>query len=184
MAVYRRTSDGPWWVRFRAGRQYIRRSSGTTDRKKAEEFEQALRDRYWRQAKLGEQVHTWREAVDRYKREAQWRKNTRLANEHAFTFFERISHIPVAAINKDVVTAAREYVQRSQGISSAPAGSICRRKRAMPTGPSAFTSASIPAHRNSGSVVCQSADWRSCPLRPEFVDARAIGPKTPCSHHR
>lgn len=119
MAVYRRSSGGPWWVRFRLGGKSIRRSSGTTDKKKAEEFEQALRDRYWRQAKLGEKVHTWREAVQRLKKDAQWSKNTRLSNEYALTFFERINSIPVAAINADVVRAAREFVERTQGPSSA-----------------------------------------------------------------
>lgn len=119
MAVYRRTRGGTWWVGFRLGGKYIRRSAATTEKQKAEEFEQSLRDRYWRAAKLGEQVHTWREAVERYGREAKWRKNTRDTNERALPYFAHINHLAVASINQDVVRAAREYVERSQGLASA-----------------------------------------------------------------
>src|SRR5688572_21548 len=105
MAVYRRTPGGPWWVRFTVGRKSIRRSAGTYDKKKAEEFETALRERYWRQKKLGETVHTWKEAVTRYKKEAVWRESTRKTNEYALTFFERLNAIPVAAINAEVCRA-------------------------------------------------------------------------------
>ena len=119
MALYKRTAGGPWWVRFKVGRRSIRRSAGTTDRQRAEEFETALRARYWRQAYLGEAVYTWREAVVRFKREAAWRDSTRTRNEYALTFFERINAIPVAAINADVCRAAREYVERDQQPASA-----------------------------------------------------------------
>lgn len=119
MAVYKRTSGGPWWVRFTVRRKSIRRSAETFDRAKAEEFETALRDRYWRQAKLGETVHTWKEAVTRFTKETTWRASTRKRNEYALTFFERINSVPVAAITSDVCRAARESVERHQRASSA-----------------------------------------------------------------
>jgi integrase len=119
MAIYKRTPGGPWWIRFTVRGKSVRRSAGTFDREKAEEFETALRDRYWRQTKLGETVHTWKEAVTRYKKEATWRESTRKTNEYALTFFERINSVPVAAIDARVVDAAREHVERAQGRSSA-----------------------------------------------------------------
>jgi integrase len=119
VAVYKRTAGGSWWVRFTVSGKTIRRSAETLDRAKAEEFETSLRERYWRQKKLGETVHTWKEAVDRYKKEATWRPTTRATNEFSLTFFERINSIAVAAITADVVRAARDYVERSQRPSSA-----------------------------------------------------------------
>jgi integrase len=119
VAVYKRTPGGPWWVRFTVRRKSIRRSAGTYDREKAEEFETALRERYWRQEKLGEIVHTWKEAVERYKKEATWRESTRKTNEFSLAFFERLNPIAIAAINADVVRAARDFVERAQGASSA-----------------------------------------------------------------
>lgn len=114
MAVYKRATGGSWWVRFTVGGKSIRRSAGTTDRTRAEEFETALRARYWRQEKLGETIHTWREAVTRYKKEAVWRPSTRATNEYALRYFERINSVPVASINADGVRSAYEAVLREQ----------------------------------------------------------------------
>jgi len=119
MAIYKRKAGGSWWVRFTVRGKPIRRSAETFDREKAEEFETALRDRYWRQTKLGETVHTWKEAVTRYKRESVWRESTRKTNEYSLTFFERINSVPIAAINTDVCKAAREFVELTQRTSSA-----------------------------------------------------------------
>lgn len=119
MAVYKRKAGGPWWVRFTVRRKSIRRSAQTFDRAKAEEFETSLRERYWRQTQLGETVYTWKEAVARFKKEATWRASTRATNEFSLTFFERLNPIAVSAITADVVRAARDYVDRLQGPSSA-----------------------------------------------------------------
>lgn len=120
MALYKRRAepDGSWWVRFRIGGTLVRRSANTTDRRKAEEYEQALRERYWRQVKLGEEVHTWKEAVDRLKREASWRKNTRETNERSLAYFTVIDHIPIAAIDAKVVAIARARVAKEQSPAS------------------------------------------------------------------
>jgi integrase len=119
MAIYKRSAGGSWWVRFTVRGKPIRRSAGTTDREKAEEFETALRERYWRQDKLGETVHTWKEAVTRFKKEATWRESTRKTNEYALSFFDRIGNVPIQAINAEVVRAARAYVERTQTTASA-----------------------------------------------------------------
>ncbi len=119
MALYKRSPGGAWWVRFSAGSKTIRRSSGSRDRKFAVEYETALRARYLRQEKLGECVYTWKDAVDRYKRESVWRPATRKVNEFSLGFFERLNPIAVGAVTAVVVRAARDYVERSQRPSSA-----------------------------------------------------------------
>lgn len=119
MALYKRNPGGCWWVRFSVGGKTVRRSSGTTDRELAAEYETSLRARYWRQKKLGESVHFWSEAVARYKREAKWRESTRKVNEYALSFFTHIDGIALAAIDADVCRAAREFVERTHGDASA-----------------------------------------------------------------
>lgn len=119
MALYKRSPGGPWWTRFTVRGRLVRRSCNTTDRALAEEYETALRHRFWRQAHLGEAVYTWREAVQRLKREAGWRDSTRKRNLYALAQFERINSVPVAAITADVVRAAREHVERTQSPASA-----------------------------------------------------------------
>ncbi|MDT8322306.1 MAG: tyrosine-type recombinase/integrase [Xanthomonadales bacterium] len=64
MAVVKHPKSPNWYVRFTApdGRR-IFQSAGTRVKRDAEEYEAQLRDRLWRQHRLGESQATWREAV-------------------------------------------------------------------------------------------------------------------------
>ena len=119
MAVYRRTKGGSYWVRFNIGGRLVRKSANTTDKGLAEEFETALRARYWRAVKLGESVHTWKEATDRLKREAGWRPSTAKRNAFALQYFSSLNSLPVADVNADAVRLARDFVERTQSPASA-----------------------------------------------------------------
>ena len=66
MSLYRRTNSKNFYCRFEIGRQEIRRSTGTADRDLASEFENHLRDQYWRAHKLGEKKHYFEEAAARW----------------------------------------------------------------------------------------------------------------------
>lgn len=66
MSLYRHPKSAYWWCRFTIGGREVRQSTGTKDRRHAEEYEHKLRARHWRVAKLGEAHHTWAEA------EARW----------------------------------------------------------------------------------------------------------------
>lgn len=60
-----------WWVRFTSpdGRR-LRRSTGTTDRRKAAEYHDKLKAEFWRVQRLGEKPRrTWNEAVVQWLRE-------------------------------------------------------------------------------------------------------------------
>jgi integrase len=119
VALFKRSPGGPWWVKFSSGGKVIRRSSGSTERKFAEEFETTLRARFLRQAKLGEVVHTWRDATKRYLKEGDWRPSTRATNEYALTFFTPLDPLPIGEIDADVARTARDFVERTQTPSSA-----------------------------------------------------------------
>lgn len=62
--LYRRGNK--WWVRFTARGREIRVTSGTDRRELAEEFEQRLREAIWREKALGQEIHTWEEACERW----------------------------------------------------------------------------------------------------------------------
>lgn len=57
------------------------RSSGTRDRRAAQEFEEQLRRDLWRQIKLGEKRSTWADAVERCRledsRQKSWERTER-----------------------------------------------------------------------------------------------------------
>lgn len=118
MALYKRKGGGVWWVKFSSGGKVIRRSSGSRDRKFAEEYETTLRSRYLRHEKLGECVHFWSDAVKRYKRESKWRPKTRETNEYALSFFKAIDNLPLGDFDVHVVASARAFVARTQSPSS------------------------------------------------------------------
>jgi integrase len=75
--LYRR-NDGPtWWIDITPpGGRRIRRSTGTEDRKAAEEYEAKLKAELWRVARLGERErHSWPEAALRWMRETETKRS-------------------------------------------------------------------------------------------------------------
>jgi integrase len=52
-----------FYTKFSIGRKRVRKSTGTEDRKLAEEYEQHLREKLWKAYRLGFVRHTWEEAV-------------------------------------------------------------------------------------------------------------------------
>ena len=77
--LYRRKNSRYWWCRFTTpdGKE-IRQSTGTSDRKDAEEFEAKLKQELWRQAKMGEKPRrTWEEAVVRWLEETDHKASRR-----------------------------------------------------------------------------------------------------------
>src|SRR6266849_664760 len=64
MPLYKRPGSPFWWVRL--GRK-TRTSSGTTDKGKAREFEDVLKERLWRRNKLGDRgAVPWSEVAQRW----------------------------------------------------------------------------------------------------------------------
>ena len=81
MPVYKRPNSSYWQIEFEVAGNRIRRSSGTTDRRAAEELEQSLRADVWRQLQLGERRHTWVDAVEKCRledgRQKSWDRTER-----------------------------------------------------------------------------------------------------------
>jgi integrase len=104
MPLYRREGSPFWWVRI--GRK-TRRSTGTEDREKAEEFERVLTERLWRRDKLGDRAAvSWSEATERWLKESKRaRKRDR---EFISILAEELGEYPVSAIaHPDVIEELR-----------------------------------------------------------------------------
>lgn len=67
MSVYKRKGSPHWWINISVAGRKTRRTSGTADRQKAIEYEQAERDRLWRVHKLGD-----RSAIRFIEAAAEW----------------------------------------------------------------------------------------------------------------
>jgi integrase len=71
-----KSSASPYWqIRFEVAGVEIRRSSGTSDRRAAQELEEELRRDLWRQIKLGERRWTWADALKRCELENSHQKS-------------------------------------------------------------------------------------------------------------
>ena len=71
MSLYNRSNV--WWVNFRSpSGQRIRRSTGTEDKKEAQEYHDRLKAELWRVHKLGDkQRRTWQEAAVRWLKDTE-----------------------------------------------------------------------------------------------------------------
>ena len=107
MPLYRQPKSPYWWVRFTIGGVKTRRSTQTTDRKAAEEFETKLRSDLWRQAKLGERPrYTWKEAVERWEQGAQGRDRAR-DRERLTWFAQYLDTTPLDSITPEIIEKLR-----------------------------------------------------------------------------
>jgi integrase len=107
MPLYRQPKSPYWWVRFSIGGVKVRRSSQTTERDAAEEFEAKLRADLWRQRKLGERPrYTWKEAVERWHAEAVGRDKER-DHERLTWFAEYLDDTPLSEITPELIAKLR-----------------------------------------------------------------------------
>lgn len=107
MPVYRQPGSRNWWVRFSIGGVKVRRSSQTTDRAAAEEYESRLRSDFWRQAKLGDRPrYTWAEAVKRWYAEASSRDKKR-DRERLAWFDQYLEGVALRDIDRSTIEKLR-----------------------------------------------------------------------------
>lgn len=105
MPLYRRPGSPYWWVSI--GRK-TRRSTGTADRDKAEEFETVLAERLWRINKLGDRsAHSWNEAAERWLADS---RRVRTRDQWFLTWLkEDIGEYPVSDVaDPDVLEELRK----------------------------------------------------------------------------
>jgi integrase len=105
MPLYKRPESEFWWVRI--GRK-TRKSTGTADRKQAEEYERVLTERLWRIEKLGDRsAVSWNEAAER------WLNDSRRARKRDRWFLNwlkpSIGAYPISAVaDPDVLDELRK----------------------------------------------------------------------------
>jgi integrase len=118
MPLYKRPGSPYWQTRFRIAGRKVRCSTDTTERAAAEEFEEQLRRRYWRQIKLGEKHYTWDQAVERYTAENShlrgWERSVR-----ALKWLNRLlKGAPLAEIDSANIAKLREIRRRQVGAAT------------------------------------------------------------------
>lgn len=109
LPLYRQPKSPYWWVRIQIAGAKIRKSTKTTDRAAAEEFEQAERERLWRLEKLGDRSATaFSVAAARWLTETQ--KRTKAKDEAILEWFcsqPELKEAPLSAVDRDAIDELR-----------------------------------------------------------------------------
>ena len=103
MSLFRR--EGIYWVSFTdPGGRRIRRSTGTADKRQAQEFHDRLKAEVWRVQKLGEKPkRKWEEAVVRWLKEKAHKASIGEDRMHLRWLDPYLRGKELSSINKDVV---------------------------------------------------------------------------------
>jgi integrase len=119
MRLYQRGKRKIWWADFKvAGRPRFTRSSGTTDRRKAEEWAATAQASEWRQEKLGEQPeYTWAQAVaDWLTKHGHERRSIETMKDRLRWITKRLEHVPLSAITRTRVELLMDE-KRTEGVT-------------------------------------------------------------------
>ena len=108
MSIYRRKGSPHWWISISIAGRKTRRTTSTSDRSQAQEFEKRERDRLWKVHKLGDTGFIrWSEAAARWLAEipeASRAKELSILN----WFAVHLENEPLRAIDKNVIQTLRE----------------------------------------------------------------------------
>lgn len=118
MPLRRRKGSPYYQVRFQLAGREIRVSSGTTDRAEAEQLEEQLRRRYWRQIKLGEKHYTWDDAVTRCKGEDGDKRSWERTERALARLSRLLSGAPLREITRDNILRIRQIRRRQVAAST------------------------------------------------------------------
>lgn len=67
MSLYRRKDSSAWWIKLHHRGKILQRSTGTTDKVKAQEYHDRLKASLWEQERLGcKPRYSWQQAVVRW----------------------------------------------------------------------------------------------------------------------
>ena len=101
MALYKRGKK--WWVRFTSpSGQQIRRSTGTGDKKRAQEYHDRLKAQYWDVERLGTKPNrTWEQAVVRWAKEKSYKASWRNDKTHLRWLDQHLRGVELNAITRD-----------------------------------------------------------------------------------
>ncbi len=118
MSLYRRNQI--WWVRFTTPTgSRIRRSTGTAERRQAQEYHDRLKAEYWKVQKLGRKPkRTWDQAAARWLKEKMQKATLGTDKMHLRWLDRHLRGMQLTAINRTVTDRLIE-ARLAQGVSRA-----------------------------------------------------------------
>ena len=118
MSLYKRGDT--WWIRFSApSGGKIRRSTGTTDKREAQEYHDQLKVEMWRVHRLGEKPRrTWQDAVVRWLREREHKANIKEDKAKLRWLDQFFGDKMLNEINRDLIDKAAAARRKEVSLST------------------------------------------------------------------
>lgn len=119
MSLYKRKDSPNWWVKIHHSGGCLQQSTGTTERKRAQEYHDKLKASLWEQEKLGAKPkYSWNEAVVRYLAETSHKASHADDKSHLRWLHPFLDGVALERIDRDrldVIAQAR----KAEGASNA-----------------------------------------------------------------
>ena len=108
MSLYKRKDSSHWWLKVSIGGRTIQRSTGISDKIKAQEYHDTLKAQLWQQERLGvKPTRSWREAVVRWLTETS-DKATHKEDIRKLAWMDLyLGKLSIDDINQDVIDKIR-----------------------------------------------------------------------------
>jgi len=130
MSLYKRNNH--WWVRFTTpGGERVRRSTGTADKRQAQEFHDRLKTDIWNVQKLGERPkRIWEEAVIRWLKEKAHKATIAADKMHLRWLDQHLRGMELSFISRDLIDRLIKAKQ-AEGVSPATVNRMLQVLRAL-----------------------------------------------------
>jgi integrase len=104
MSLFKRNGSPYWWIKITHNGRPVQKSSGTTDKAKAQEYHDKLKAKLWDQERLGVKPrYTWKEAVVRYLAETTGKATQATDMSHLRWLDPFLSGLMLDEINRDLL---------------------------------------------------------------------------------
>ena len=102
MSLFKRKDSSFWWIKLSVNGRRVQKSTGTEDRKQAQEYHDRLKAELWEQSRLGVKPgYLWQEAVVRWLEETA-HKASQFSDKKHFRWLDAyLRDVPLMDINRD-----------------------------------------------------------------------------------
>ena len=109
MSLYKRKDSALWWAKLTVNGRRIQKSTGTDDRKAAQEYHDRLKAELWEQTRLGvKERYTWQQAVLRWLRETEHKASKDHDLMHLRWLDQHLSGLMLDEIDRDCLDKITE----------------------------------------------------------------------------
>lgn len=104
MSLFQRKDSSFWWIKIRHNGKVIQRSTGTSDKLKAQEFHDRLKASLWEQDRLGVKPdYSWKDAVVRWLEETSHKASKRDDLVHLRWLDRYFGNLSLREISRDMI---------------------------------------------------------------------------------